>query len=120
MSEREDLLARGDTIPKILLEHASKRPDKTAIREKDLGIWQSWSWRDAADQVRAFACALASLGLARDDKVAIIGNNRPHLYWAMTACQAVGAVPVPVYQKTRTSRNSTSASARADARATAT
>lgn len=98
MSDHEGLLARGDTIPKLLLEHARNRPNKTAIREKDLGIWQSWSWREASDQVRAFACALANHGLTRGDKVAIIGDNRPHLYWAMTACQAVGAVPVPVYQ----------------------
>ncbi len=98
MSDREDSLAQGDTIPKLLLEQAINRPEKTAIREKDLGIWQSWSWREAAGQVRAIACALSSYGLTRGDKVAIIGDNRPHLYWAMTACQAVGAVPVPVYQ----------------------
>ena len=98
MSDHEGLLARGDTIPKLLLEHARNRPNKTAIREKDLGIWQSWNWREASEQVRAFACALANHGLTRGDKVAIIGDNRPHLYWAMTACQAVGAVPVPVYQ----------------------
>ena len=87
-----------DTFPKLLQSHVKLRPERDAIREKALGIWQSWTWADAATEIRALACGLASLGLKRGDKLAIIGDNRPRLYWGMTAAQALGAVPVPLYQ----------------------
>jgi long-chain acyl-CoA synthetase len=87
-----------DTFPKLLLENARARADKPATREKDYGIWQSWMWREVADQIRALACGLAALGFKKGDKLAIIGDNRPRLYWAMVAAQAVGGVPVPIYQ----------------------
>lgn len=87
-----------DTFPKLLAHNAVARGDRPAMREKDLGIWQSWSWADVAAEVRALACGLKALGCARGDKVAIIGDNRPRLYWSIVAAQAVGAVPVPMYQ----------------------
>src|SRR5712691_7419533 len=87
-----------DTFPKMLMAHARLRPDRPAMREKDYGIWQSWSWADIAAEVEALAGGLASLGFARGDKLAIIGDNRPRLYWAIAAAQALGGVPVPVYQ----------------------
>ncbi|MCP4470530.1 MAG: long-chain fatty acid--CoA ligase [Gammaproteobacteria bacterium] len=87
-----------DTFPKLLQSHVRSRPDQDAIREKDLGIWQSWTWSEAAVEIRALACGLASLGLKRGEKLAIIGDNRPRLYWGMTAAQAFGAIPVPLYQ----------------------
>jgi len=87
-----------DTIPKILVENARVRGEKAANREKDFGIWQTWSWAQVATEVRALACGLVALGLKPGDKLGIIGDNRPHLYWAMVAAQSVGAVPVPVYQ----------------------
>jgi len=90
--------AAGDTFPKILLDLAARRGDRPAIREKDYGIWQTWTWRQVADEVRALACGLASMGLRRGDKIAIIDDNRPRLYWTMTAAQVLGAVPVPLYQ----------------------
>jgi len=88
----------ADTFPKLLQRHARERGDRPAVREKDYGIWQSWSWAQVADEARALACGLAAMGLARGDKVAIIGDNRPRLYWTMVAAQSIGAVPVPVYQ----------------------
>ena len=87
-----------DTIPKLLAENARVRGGKPASREKDFGIWLSWTWAEVAEEVRAIACGLAALGVKRGDKVAICGDNRPHLYWSMTAVQALGAIPVPVYQ----------------------
>jgi long-chain acyl-CoA synthetase len=87
-----------DTFPKLLHSHVQLRPNQDAIREKDLGIWQSWSWADAASEIRALACGFAALGLKRGEKLAIIGDNRPRLYWAMTAAQVLGAIPVPLYQ----------------------
>jgi long-chain acyl-CoA synthetase len=87
-----------DTFPKLLLHHAHERPNHDAIREKDLGIWQSWSWSQAANEIRSLACGLAALGLKANEKLAIIGDNRPRLYWGMTAAQVLGAIPVPLYQ----------------------
>ncbi len=90
--------ADADTFPRLLLEHARSRPDRPAIREKDFGIWQTWTWSRAAQEVRALACGLAALGFKRGDNLAIIGDNRPRLYWAMAAAQCLGGVPVPLYQ----------------------
>ncbi|WP_290649552.1 AMP-binding protein [Aquisalimonas sp.] len=89
---------RNDTFPKLLMHNAQTRPNRPAMREKDLGIWQTWTWSEVLDEVEALAGGFKTLGVARDDKVAIIGNNRPQLYWAFAAPQAMGAVPVPVYQ----------------------
>lgn len=86
------------TFPRWLLAHAQQRPDHPAYREKDLGIWQTYSWQQAAAEVRALACGLAALGFRRGMNLAVVGDNRPRLYWAMTAAQALGGVPVPLYQ----------------------
>ena len=87
-----------DTIPKLLLDHAKKRADRPANRLKDLGIWQTWTWSEVADEVRNLACGLAKIGFQRGDKLAVIGDNRPRLYWSMVAVQALGGIPVPLYQ----------------------
>src|SRR5579859_2881836 len=87
-----------DTFPKLLLDNARRLAARPAIREKDFGIWQSWSWSEVAQEVRDFALGLAAMGFKRGDKLAIIGDNRPRLYWAIAAAQALGGVPVPVYQ----------------------
>jgi long-chain acyl-CoA synthetase len=89
---------RIDTFPRLMLHHAHVRPDHPATREKDLGIWQTWSWRDVAGEVRAIACGLAAEDFGRGMHLAIVGDNRPRLYWAMIAAQALGGVPVPMYQ----------------------
>src|SRR6185295_9988407 len=87
-----------DTFPRLLLHHAKVRGDHPATREKDLGIWQTWSWSQVADEVRAIACGLAAQGFQRGMHLAIIGDNRPRLYWSMLAAEALGGVPVPMYQ----------------------
>jgi len=87
-----------DTFPKLVRQNARRQPDKIAVREKDLGIWQSHTWAVYFEQARLIAQGLASLGFARGDRVAIIGDNRPQLYWAVMATQALGGVPVPIYQ----------------------
>ncbi|KAB2920822.1 MAG: long-chain fatty acid--CoA ligase [Hyphomicrobiaceae bacterium] len=87
-----------DTIPKLLLRNAAQYADRPAIRHKDYGIWQTWTWARVHDEVRAFAIGLRKLGFERGDTVAIIGDNRPRLYATFTAVQSLGGVPVPVYQ----------------------
>ena len=86
------------SIPALLARNAARFPSRTAYREKEFGIWQSWTWAQTADEVRAIALGLLALGIARGDHVAIIGRNRPSLYWSMVAAQMCGAVPVPLYQ----------------------
>ena len=87
-----------DTFPKLLLRNAHVFGARPAMREKDYGIWQTWTWAQAAGEIRAMACGLAAIGFQRGDRLAIVGENRPHLYWAMCAVQALGGVPIPVYQ----------------------
>jgi long-chain acyl-CoA synthetase len=87
-----------DTFPRLLLDHATHRGPRPAMRENHLGIWQTYSWQQVADEVRALASGLASLGFRRGEHLAIIGDNRPRLYWAMSAAQCLGGIPVPLYQ----------------------
>ena len=87
-----------DTFPKLARANAERLSRHVAIREKDLGIWQSYTWTQYFERSRRIALGLASLGFARGDKTAIVGDNRPELYWAALATQALGGVPVPLYQ----------------------
>jgi len=87
-----------DTFPRLLIDHAAKQPLAPAVREKDLGIWQTWNWQAVAQEVREIACGLASLGFRPFDNLAIVGANRPHLYMAVVAAQSLRGVPVPLYQ----------------------
>jgi long-chain acyl-CoA synthetase len=86
-----------DTFPKLLLRNARVYGSRPAFRHKDLGIWQTWSWAQVLDAVRAYAVGLHRLGLRRGDTIAIVGSNRPKLYWSLMAAQTLGAIPVPVY-----------------------
>jgi len=88
----------ADTFPKLLLKHAAERPHAIACREKEYGIWLSYDWQRVKEEVEALACGLAALGLKRSDRLIIVGDNRPHLYWAIAAAQSLGTIPVPVYQ----------------------
>jgi len=67
------------------------------MRHKDLGVWQTWTWGEVLELVRAYAVGLHRLGLKRGETIAIVGANRPKLYWSVMAAQMLGAVPVPVY-----------------------
>jgi long-chain acyl-CoA synthetase len=87
-----------DTFPKLVRRNAERFGARVAIREKNLGIWQAYTWRDYFERSRRIALGLAALGFARGDKTAIVGDNRPQLYWAALATQALGGVPVPLYQ----------------------
>jgi len=86
------------TFPHLLLKHAAERPGAAALREKEYGIWQTWTWAEVAQDVRHMACGLAALGLAKGQNLAFISDNRPHLYMGFVAVQSIGAVPIPLYQ----------------------
>jgi long-chain acyl-CoA synthetase len=87
----------ADTFPKLLVRNAKTFRGRPAIRHKDLGIWQTWTWGEVLDEVLAYAAGLGALGLKRGDTIAIVGSNRPKLYWSLMAAQMLGAIPVPVY-----------------------
>lgn len=86
------------TFPALLLHHAAVRGDRPALREKDLGIWQTYSWAQVEAEVRRIANGFLHFGVQPGEHVAVVGENRPRLYMAMMATQAVGAIPVPMYQ----------------------
>jgi len=86
------------TLARLLQRNARDLHARPAIREKDRGIWQTWTWRQYHDEVRDFALGLAALGFKRGERLSVIGDNRPRLYWAQVAAQCLGGVPVPVYQ----------------------
>ena len=86
------------TFPRLLLDHAARRPDAPALREKAFGVWQTLSWARLAALVQQLALGLAAAGLKRGEHLVVIGENRPRLYASMLAAQALGAVPVPLYQ----------------------
>lgn len=90
--------AHPASLPHLLARNVERYGDKTAYREKEFGIWQTWTWFQANEEVKAFALGLLTLGVKQGDHIAVVGRNRPALYWSMIAAQMVGAVPVPLYQ----------------------
>src|SRR5690349_18096289 len=91
-------LGEVTTLPRLLQVNARERGGRPAIREKDRGIWQTHTWREYHDHVRDFALGLAALGFRRGEALSVIGDNRPRLYWAQLAAQALGGAAVPMYQ----------------------
>src|SRR3989475_8217084 len=87
-----------DTLPKQMRRNAEQYGSRPAMREKDRGIWQTFTWREYYDQVRDLALGLAALGFKRGDRLSVIGDNRPRLYWAQMAAMSLGGISVPVYQ----------------------
>ena len=86
-----------DTFPKLIARNARVRAARPAFRHKDFGIWQSWSWGEVHEIIRAYAAGLAELGVGEGSKIAIVGQNRPRLYWTIAAAQWLRAIPIPVY-----------------------
>ena len=87
-----------DTFPKLLVRNAEALGDKVALREKEFGIWQSFTWRQYCDRVRDFALGLVNLGMRPGEKIAIIGDNRPEWVFAELAAQSNGGAAVGLYQ----------------------
>jgi len=85
------------SLPHYLLRNAELHAKRVAMRHKDLGIWREWTWAAVCAEVQAFSIGLLELGLKPGDKVAIIGANRPKLYWSFSAIQSIGGIPVPMY-----------------------
>lgn len=86
------------TIPKLLLRNCKKFSNLPAYRVKEFGIWRSWTWSETEKEIRSLAVGFLANGVKKNDHIAVIGTNRPELYWTMVASQSIGAIPVPVYQ----------------------
>jgi len=86
------------SLPALLRRNANTFGSSAAFREKEFGIWQTWSWAKALDEAENFALGLIELGIQPGDFVAVLGRNRPDLYISMIAIQMTGATPVPQYQ----------------------
>src|SRR5947207_7910237 len=86
------------TLPQLLRRNAERVPERTALREKNLGIWQPYTWQRYWEEVRDLALGLAAHGFAPGDKLSVIGENRPRLYFAQLAALSLGGIAVPVYQ----------------------
>ena len=87
-----------NTLPKLLRRNAQVWPRHPGMREKDRGIWETFTWRACQAHVRDFALGLAALGFKRGDKLSVLGDNRARLYWAQISAQALGGMAVPLYQ----------------------
>jgi len=93
-----DSLGDDVTFPRLLARNARQWGDRVALREKEFGIWQAFTWRQYHDRVRDFSLGLTALGVGRGDRVAIIGDNRPEWVWSELAAQGAGAASVGLYQ----------------------
>lgn len=98
LSDAKAAVDSAHSIPALLARNVARYGGLPAYREKEFGIWQSWTWAQTAEEIRAMALGFLSIGVERGDHVAIIGRNRPAHYWAMVAAQMCGAIPVPLYQ----------------------
>jgi long-chain acyl-CoA synthetase len=86
------------TLPQLLRRNAATMGSRPAMREKDRGIWQPYNWQRYWAESRDLAAGLAAAGFKAGDKLAVIGENRPRLYFAQLAAMCLGGVAVPAYQ----------------------
>ena len=91
-----------ETFPSLLQQHATQSGNRTALRMKKHGIWSSYTWSEVSNEVQKLACGFAATGLKPGDKVAIIGNNVPPLFFSILAVQSLGAIPVPMHADSTT------------------
>jgi len=95
MEEKENVAL--DTVPKIFWNAVNTRKNKTAMREKDLGIWQSISWREYGDKAKYVGLALNSLGLNKNDVVSIASEGIPEWLFTDLGVICVGGISSGVY-----------------------
>ena len=84
-------------IPSLVLSHAQKNPETIALRYKQLGIWNSYSWKDYFSEVTAISNAFKTLSFKKGMVVGVYGNNVPRLIFSIAAAQILGAIVVPIH-----------------------
>lgn len=90
-----------DHLLNILVDNAKRFPDHVAMRERDRGVWQEYTWSRYLDDVLCFAAGLETRGVKPEDVVLVIGDNRPALYLSMLGAITLRAIPSPAYPDTR-------------------
>jgi long-chain acyl-CoA synthetase len=93
--------APGDvpnTLPKLLARNAAKCPRDIALREKQFGIWRTYTWAEYQANVKRRALGLHAIGVKRGDVVGLIGNNRPDWVFGELAAHALGAISLGIYR----------------------
>lgn len=91
-------MTSADTLPQSLRASATRfSADQTAMRQKDRGIWRSFTWEESLRQTRELCLGLRSLGFSRGEKACIIGDNDPQYFWAQLAIQAAGGIAVGIF-----------------------
>lgn len=80
----------ADTIPQWLRLQSQKFADKIFMRQKDLGIWQKFTWKEVYENIRTLGLGLLKIGLRRGETIAIAGENQKELFWSEYATLAVG------------------------------
>lgn len=85
------------SIPEAVFETAKNYPNKTALCHKKDGIYYSISYQEMAEKIKGFAASLQLLGIKKEDKIAILSENRPE--WAVSdlAIMTAGSVVVPIH-----------------------
>ena len=96
MSNNDHLLEYS--IPQLLRWRVASSPKRPALREKDFGIWNTYTWEDYYDHVRKTALGLQQIGLKRGDTIAIISDNIPELLFTAIGAHAIGAISAGIYQ----------------------
>ena len=87
----------GETLPQLLRSRAEQEPDGIAMRRKEYGIWNNYTYTQSYERTRYFGLGLMVLGLRRGEAVCIIGENDPEWYWAELGCQAAGGSAVGIF-----------------------
>ncbi len=86
-----------DTLPKLFLKKSAERGERIAMREKDFGIWQSYTWNDYRDRAFEIAWGLLSLGLERGDVVSIQSEDCREWLWTDVGAMLAGGVVNGIY-----------------------
>ena len=87
-----------DTLPKLMMRnHETYGDRKIAMRNKEFGLWRSYSWKKSYESVKWFSLGLISMGFKSNSKISIIGDNEPQWYWAEFAAQSAGGAAIGIF-----------------------
>lgn len=89
--------AAKPSLPAMFFDAASNRGDQPFMWAKQGDAWQSISYKQAAEKVRALAKALIARGIEPGDRVALVSENRPEFALIHFAVMSAGGVTVPTY-----------------------
>ncbi|MCF8085339.1 MAG: AMP-binding protein [Desulfohalobiaceae bacterium] len=95
-----EAISKELTIPKLFLQRCREYgKNKVAMREKEFGIWRPFTWEDYYENVKQICLGLVRMGLQREDRVALMGANRPEGLWAEIGSMCAGGVCAWLFQE---------------------